>query len=40
VFFLDIEGHVEDDNVATALQELQAEASLLKVLGSYPRCEL
>ncbi len=40
VFFLDIEGHVEDDNVATALQELQAEASLIKVLGSYPRCEL
>lgn len=36
VFFLDIEGHVEDDNVAAALQELQSQASLLKVLGSFP----
>jgi chorismate mutase/prephenate dehydratase len=40
VFFLDIEGHVKDENVATALAELQSQASLLKVLGSYPRCEL
>ena len=40
VFFVDVEGHVEDENVAAALEELAAEASLLKVLGSYPRCEL
>ena len=40
VFFVDIEGHVEDGNVARALEELQSQASLLKVLGSYPRCEL
>jgi len=40
VFFVDVEGHVEDENVAAALKELQTEASLLKVLGSYPRCEL
>jgi chorismate mutase/prephenate dehydratase len=40
VFFVDVEGHVEDDNVAAALEELATEASLLKVLGSYPRCEL
>jgi chorismate mutase/prephenate dehydratase len=40
VFFVDVEGHVEDDNVAAALKELASEASLLKVLGSYPRCEL
>jgi chorismate mutase/prephenate dehydratase len=39
VFFLDIEGHVENDNVARALEELEAQASLFKVLGSYPRCE-
>ncbi len=40
VFFLDVEGHAEDDNVAAALRELDAEASMQKVLGSYPRCEL
>jgi chorismate mutase/prephenate dehydratase len=40
VFFVDVEGHVEDENVAAALKELASEASLLKVLGSYPRCEL
>ncbi len=40
VFFVDIEGHVEDDKVAAALQELETEASQLKVLGSYPRSEV
>jgi len=40
VFFVDVEGHVEDNNVAAALKELQSGTSLLKVLGSYPRCEL
>jgi chorismate mutase/prephenate dehydratase len=40
VFFVDVEGHAEDPNVATALDELRNEASLLKVLGSYPKCEL
>ncbi|HED18936.1 MAG TPA: prephenate dehydratase [Gammaproteobacteria bacterium] len=40
VFFVDIEGHVEDENVAAALAELASTASQLKVLGSYPKCEL
>ncbi len=40
VFFVDVEGHVEDANVAAALQELAEKTSLLKVLGSYPQCEL
>jgi chorismate mutase/prephenate dehydratase len=40
VFFVDVEGHVEDGNVAAALRELDEETSLLKVLGSYPKCEL
>jgi len=40
VFFVDVEGHVEDEDVAAALKELGCEASLLKVLGSYPECEL
>lgn len=37
VFFVDIEGHVEDGKVAAALMELEQHASLFKVLGSYPR---
>ncbi len=37
VFFVDIEGHVEDAPVAEALRELEQHASLFKVLGSYPR---
>jgi chorismate mutase / prephenate dehydratase len=36
VFFVDIEGHQQDQHVAKALSELQNRASLLKVLGSYP----
>ena len=37
VFFIDIEGHVEDANVAAAMADLKQRASLLRVLGSYPR---
>lgn len=37
VFFVDIEGHREDERVANALRELEREASLFKVLGSYPK---
>lgn len=40
VFFMDLEGHVDEPNVATALAELKAEASLYRVLGSYPRAIL
>ena len=36
VFFVDVEGHHQDEAVSTALVELQQRASLLKVLGSYP----
>ncbi len=40
VFFLDIEGHAADPNVRKALAEVKKVASLLKVLGSYPRAVL
>jgi chorismate mutase/prephenate dehydratase len=36
VFFVDIEGHQQDDNVARALAELRDKAAFLKILGSYP----
>lgn len=40
VFFIDVEGHVNDPPVAKALAALQARASLFKILGSYPRAVL
>lgn len=40
VFFVDVEGHAEDENLAAALAELASAASQLKVLGSYPKGEL
>ncbi len=40
VFFLDLEGHVEEPRVAKALAELKKRASLFRVLGSYPRAVL
>ena len=36
LFFVDIEGHVDDANVAAALTELRGIAGFVKVLGSYP----
>jgi chorismate mutase / prephenate dehydratase len=37
VFFIDIEGHPQDRNVAQALAALEKRASLFRVLGAYPR---
>lgn len=36
VFFVDIEGHRDEAQVRTALEELGRRAAYLKVLGSYP----
>ena len=40
VFFIDIEGHSEDEQVAKALEILKSNVSMLKLLGSYPRAVL
>ncbi len=40
VFFIDLDGHQRDPAVNLALQEVAAEASFLKVLGSYPKAVL
>jgi chorismate mutase/prephenate dehydratase len=40
VFFIDIEGHADDGQVAKALAALKKRASLFRVLGSYPRAVL
>ena len=36
VFYVDLEGHQQDANVAQALRELVGKAAFLKNLGSYP----
>lgn len=40
VFFMDLEGHADEPHVARALEKLQAQASLFRVLGSYPKAVL
>ena len=37
VFFVDIDGHERDANVAAALAAVKASCESMKVLGSYPR---
>ena len=39
VFFLDMEGHIEDEKVARAIESLRKDSMFLKVLGSYPRSQ-
>jgi chorismate mutase/prephenate dehydratase len=36
IFFVDIEGHIEEDQVKKALEEVKSRCLFLKVLGSYP----
>jgi len=37
VFFIDVDGHAETEPLKTALTEMQNQASLTRVLGSYPK---
>lgn len=37
LFFVDIDGHCEDEHIASALDELKNEVSLFKILGSFPK---
>jgi len=37
VFLTDLEGHREDQAIASALSELESYCSMVRVLGSYPR---
>ena len=36
VFFIDLEGHIDQPNVAAALDEIRSMVKELRVLGSYP----
>ena len=40
VFFVDLDGHAEDDAVRKALEEVKAKSTLFKVLGAYPKAVL
>ncbi len=37
VFFIDVDGHAEAEPLKSALAEMQDQASLTRVLGSYPK---
>jgi len=37
VFFVDLDGHITDKDIDTAVKELDEVCSFLKVLGSYPK---
>ena len=37
VFFIDVDGHAETEPLKSALSEMQGQASLTRVLGSYPK---
>jgi prephenate dehydratase len=36
-FYIDLEGHVSDEEVRAALAGIGEKAAMVKVLGSYPR---
>ncbi len=38
-FFVDCDGHVQDEKVAKAIEQLSKQCSFVKVLGSYPNAE-
>jgi chorismate mutase/prephenate dehydratase len=40
VFFIDIDGHVDDPQVAKALTDLDKNSQLFRILGSYPKAVL
>jgi chorismate mutase/prephenate dehydratase len=40
VFFVDLDGHAEDDAMRKALDEVKANSTLFKVLGAYPKAVL
>ncbi len=37
VFFIDLEGHAEDEPIRDALDDLEQRSSLFRVLGAYPK---
>ncbi len=40
VFFVDLDGHAEQEPLRSALAEIESQATLFKVLGAYPKAVL
>ncbi len=40
VFFLDMEGHIEDKKLKRAIERIQKYTTTIKILGSYPKGEV
>jgi chorismate mutase/prephenate dehydratase len=40
IFYLDFEGHLDDDRVQQALTSAKSHCQSLKILGCYPNCQL
>lgn len=40
VFFIDIDGHHDDETVSKAIEEIEASSAMVKILGSYPKAVL
>jgi chorismate mutase / prephenate dehydratase len=40
VFFIDIDGHRDDDNVKAAIIEIEKASAMVTILGSYPKAVL
>ncbi len=38
-FLIDLEGHRQDSSISEVLEKVKAKTSILKVFGSYPRCD-
>ncbi len=36
LFFVDIEGHIQEDRLSKALEEVKGRCLFMKVLGSFP----
>jgi prephenate dehydratase len=36
-FYVDFEGHIEEDNVIKAINNIEKKCTFVKILGSYPR---
>lgn len=36
LFFIDLNGHAEEDNIRGCLEDLEGQATFIKILGSYP----
>ncbi|MEN2998268.1 MAG: prephenate dehydratase [Brevinematia bacterium] len=37
LFFIDFEGHIEEERISKLLNEVEKNAALVKILGSYPK---